>query len=231
MVNGTQESDWELVLSLCQEHPALRPAFGLHPWYVAERTPRWEQTLTDFLDRHPQASIGETGLDGCIAGHDHAGQRRVFLRQWEMARELNIAITVHCVRAHEPLRQVLQKHAGPSRGFLLHAYGGPPSLAPFFMECGAHFSFSPWFMHERNAPQRTLFQSLPAGRILVETDAPNMVPPAESNLRPLAHPDTGLPLNHPANLAPAYEALAALRGVSLPALAATVQENWRRLFG
>lgn len=231
MVNGTRESDWDAVTLLCQEHPALRPAFGLHPWYVAQRTQRWEQTLTAFLDRHPQASIGEAGLDCWVAGHDIADQQRVFLRQWEMARERDIAITVHCVRAHEPLRQLLQKHPGPARGFLLHAYAGPPSLAEFFMECGAHFSFPPYFLHERKAPQRALFQSLPADRILVETDAPDLVPPAEHNRCPITHPDSGLPLNHPGNLAAACEALAALRGESLTNLAATVQENWRRLFG
>ena len=231
VVNGTRESDWEAVAGLCQAHTVLRPAFGLHPWYVAQRTDKWEQTLTGFLDRHPHASIGETGLDCWIAGHDLEDQKTVFIRQWEMARERNAVITVHCLKAHEPLRQVLQKHRGPARGFLLHAYAGPAALATFLMECGAHFSFPPYFLHGRKAPQRALFKSLPADRILVETDAPDLVPPAEQNHWPITHPDTGASLNHPANLTTAYTALAELRGENLTHLAATVEENWRRLFG
>ncbi len=229
-MNGTRESDWDAVAALCQAHPLLRPAFGLHPWHVAQRTAQWEQTLTRFLDHYPLASIGESGLDCWIAGHDIADQQRVFIRQWEIASERNIAITVHCLKAHEPLRQVLQKHRGPARGFLLHAYAGPPDMADFFMNCGAHFSFPPYFLHERKAPRGALFQSLPADRILIETDAPDLVPPAGHNRRPIKNPDTGEALNHPANLIAAYEALAKLRGGSVEQLAVTVADNWRRLF-
>ena len=58
VVNGTRESDWQAVSGLCAENPWLRPAFGLHPWYVAQRSAGWERTLTAFLDRHPHATLG-----------------------------------------------------------------------------------------------------------------------------------------------------------------------------
>jgi TatD DNase family protein len=231
IVNGTSETDWPAVEQLCAEYPWLVPAFGFHPWYVGKRSGNWDKTLTAFLDRHPEASIGEAGLDCWIEGHDIEDQKRVFIRQLEIATERNVAITVHCVRAHEPLRQVLQKHAAPARGFLLHAWGGPAKLTPFLLERGAHFSFPPYFLHERKTAQRALFAALPEDRILVETDAPDLLPPAEYNTRFLTHPDTGQPLNHPANLLPAYEMLAALRGESPATLSATVEKNWRRLFG
>lgn len=230
IVNGTSESDWEAVARVCEASAWLRPAFGLHPWYVAARTGRWEQTLTGFLDRYPGASVGETGLDCWIDGHDIEDQKRVFVRQLEIARDRNLAITVHCVKAHEPLRQVLQKQAAPARGFLLHAWGGPVALTSFLLERGAHFSFSPYFLHARKSAARALFQSLPADRILVETDAPDLVPPPDRNAWPLADPASGEPLNHPANLILAYEALAEIRGTTPGQLAATVAENWRRLF-
>ena len=231
VVNGTREADWQAVAELCAAHDWLRPAFGLHPWYVAQRSDAWEAALAAQLDRCPQASIGETGLDCWIKGHDIADQQRVFVRQLEMARERNVAITVHCVRAHEPLRQVLQKHATPARGFLLHAWSGPASLTDFLLERGAHFSFPLYFMHARKAAQRELFRTLPAERVLVETDAPDLVPPDEWSAAPLSHAETGAPLNHPANLLRAYEALAAVRGEPLAALAVAAQANWHRLFG
>jgi TatD DNase family protein len=230
VVNATRESDWNEVAALCAEHEWLRPAFGLHPWYVAERGDTWEQSLTDLLDRHPGASLGETGLDCWIEGHDIEDQKRVFIRQLDIARERNLAITVHCLRAHEPLRQVLMKNAIPARGFLLHAWSGPASLTDFLLERGAHFSFPLYFMHARKEAQRELFRVLPADRVLVETDAPDLVPPEEYDTCPLTHPETGKPLNHPANLIAAYETLAGIRGVTVPELAATVSVNWKRLF-
>jgi len=225
VVNGTRESDWPAVAELCEANPWLRPAFGLHPWYIAQRSDGWERTLLQFLDRFPQATPGETGLDCWIEGHDPADQQRVFIRQLEIARERNAAITVHCLRAHEPLRQVLQKHAPPARGFLLHAWSGPAHLTNFLLDRGAHFSFPLYFMHERKEAPRELFRTLPENRILVETDAPDLTPPVEWNAHPL-----GAGLNHPANLVRTYEALAALRGVTVEELTPAVAANWHRLF-
>jgi TatD DNase family protein len=230
VVNGTRESDWPAVAALCAQHPAMRPSFGLHPWHVAERTDRWEAALHAQLDAHPGAGIGETGLDCWIENHDLADQTRVFVRQLAMARERNAPLTIHCVRAHEPLRQVLQKHAAPARGFLLHAWSGPASLTGFLLERGAHFSFPPYFLHPRKAPQRELFATLPAERVLIETDAPDLAPPPEHNENPLFHPVTGKPLNSPFNLVTAAAALAGLRGVSVAELAELTARNWRRLF-
>lgn len=230
IVNGTSESDWESVAAFCAAYPGQRPAFGLHPWYAAGRSVQWEARLIQLLEMFPEASLGETGLDCWIENHDIEDQKHVFTRQLAIAREGNRAITVHCLKAHEPLRQVLEKHAPPARGFLLHAWTGPDSLTAFLLDRGAHFSFPPYFLHARKEPQRVLFQSLPADRILVETDAPDLVPPAEHNRWPLIHPETGAAMNHPANLVAAYEALAALRGVPVPELSATVAQNWKRLF-
>ena len=94
------------------------------------------------------------------------------------------------------------------------------------------------------------FRRLPADRLLVETDAPAMPPPpvvgaalrrdlidAESRDKPaptifeLPPAPTGDRLNHPANLAATYAALAELRGVTLESLAAQVEKNFFRLFG
>lgn len=47
---GSTETDWEPVRQLAYAHPAvIRPAYGLHPWYVADRSPRWMETLRSFI--------------------------------------------------------------------------------------------------------------------------------------------------------------------------------------
>ena len=99
-----------------------------------------------------------------------------------------------------------------------------------FLDRGAYFSFSPSFLHERKSAQREIFKHLPADRLLVETDAPDMLPPEKRNAHPL-HAASGAALNHPANLALAYTALAELRGLSVEQLTAQVAENFTRLFG
>jgi TatD DNase family protein len=98
-----------------------------------------------------------------------------------------------------------------------------------FLDRGGYFSFNAYFLHERKAEQREIFRRLPADRILVETDAPDLAPPPARNLHPLKDAE-GQAINHPANLTLAYSALAELRGVSPAALTTQVRENFSRLF-
>ena len=176
VVNGTREDDWDAVSALSREHDFVIPSFGLHPWHVADRTTTWLDTLRAMLVAFPNAGVGEIGLDRWIEGHDLAAQMDVFLPQLALARELNRPATIHCLRAWGSLEELLRKHALPQRGFLIHAYGGPAEMVESFSGLGGYFSFNAYFLDERKARQREVFQRIPADRLLVETDAPDMLP-------------------------------------------------------
>ena len=227
VVNGTSESDWPAVKSLAAEVPWVLPSYGLHPWFVNERTPAWRETLLACLDA--RCGIGEIGLDRWIVGHDIAAQAECFTWQLALAAERNLPATIHCIRAWGALWEILREHPVPGRGFLLHAYGGPAEMVQGFVAHGAYFSFSPYFLHERKSAQRAVFAKIPAERLLVETDAPDMAPPTTHNRHPLPDHD-GKPLNHPANIVTAYAALAELRGISIESLTDLIAENFTRLF-
>ena len=76
-----------------------------------------------------------------------------------------------------------------------------------------------------------LWKHVPTDRLLVETDAPTKAPAGAHNRFPLGPDADGSPINHPANILAAYEALAELRGVSLGNLTQIVEQNFQRLFG
>jgi TatD DNase family protein len=230
VVNGTREEDWEGVAEMAAKESFVLPSFGLHPWYVGERTKGWLDALHERLAAHPGAGIGEIGLDRWVKGHDIEQQKEVFLAQMAVAAEENRPATIHCLKAWGALWELIEHQPVPACGFLIHAYGGPMEMVKGFVERGARFSFNAYFLDERKGARREVFREIPLDRLLVETDAPDMLPPDELNRYPLSD-ESGRAINHPGNIALAHESLAEIRGMSVEALAKQVGENFDCLFG
>lgn len=230
VVNGACEEDWPAVLTLARENPSVLPSFGLHPWYAAQRTAAWQKHLVRHLDQTPSA-VGEIGLDRWIQNHDLPLQEAVFVWQLRVAAERNLPVTIHCLKAWGRLREILESQPRPACGFLLHSYGGPAEMVEAFLDLGAYFSISGYFAHDRKARQRETFKSIPADRLLIETDAPDLWPPEPWNRYPVVDPATGRMMNHPANIASVYRFVSQLVGEPMDALGRRVEQNFHRLFG
>jgi len=230
VVNGTTEADWPEVAALAQQHSWVLPSYGLHPWFIAARTPHWRERLIEFLDRG-HCAVGEIGLDRWIKAYDFEDQKRVFIAQLDLASERNLPVTIHCLKAWGALLEILRTRPVPERGFLLHAYGGPAEMVNDFVKLGAYFSFSGYFLHEKKAERRETFRLIPADRLLVETDAPAMPLPPERTRWPLPNAPDGTAINHPANIVSVYEGLAEIRNGTVEALTVQIAENFQRLFG
>lgn len=225
VVNGTGEDDWENVATLAQSFPDfVTPAFGLHPWKAHLRSPSWLTTLEAYLARFPTASIGECGLDGWVAELSLEVQREAFLPQLALARERRLPLTIHALKAWEPLFDAFSTEPPPEK-FLLHSFGGSPELAKRLAAMGAYFSFSGHFLHPRKAKVLDAFKSIPQDRLLLETDAPDMLPPVDFIAHPLPRDQT-----HPANLPRIAAGLAAALGISPERLAEITATNHETFF-
>ncbi len=229
VVNGSCEEDWPAVRALARAHREVLPSFGYHPWHVGGRSAEWLANLRRMLDAGP-AGIGEIGLDRWKPELDYAGQEEVFVAQLRLAAERNLPASIHCLQAWGRLEELLRENPRPTRGFLLHSYGGSREMIAPLARLGAYFSFPGYFAHERKMRQREAFTHVPPERLLVETDAPDQLLPDALNAHPLTDARTGKALNHPANLGAVYRCVAELLGESVEKLAARVAENFGRLF-
>lgn len=226
VVNATREADWQAVANMAATEPDLiLPAFGIHPWHAHTASTDWQDRLASLLEEHPQASIGECGLDSWITTPPLEIQHPIFIQQLQLARKLDRPLTIHCLKAWGALFDAFSEAPPPSR-FLMHSFGGSIETARRLIPLGAFFSFSGHFLHPRKSAVLDVFRQLPPDRILLETDAPDMLPPPQLITHPL--PEN---LNHPANLPAIGQALAAALGMAPETLAETTRLNARRCFG
>lgn len=245
VVNGTAENDWAEVAALAACHRFIRPSYGLHPWNVGNASPHWRDALLRRLDADPSAAVGEIGLDRWILERARADDSRLaglrraplpeqleaFTWQLALAAERNLPVTIHCIDAWGALAEALRATRRPTRGFLLHAYGGSVDMAREFATLGAYFSFNGYFLGARQAAKREVFKSIPLDRLLAETDAPAMPLPYEKRSHSLPGMADGNPINHPANIGAVYSGLAELRAIEAAELAALLEKNFAQLFG
>ncbi len=223
MCCGTSEKDWPLLAGIAHRFPQVRLSFGLHPWYIAERSNLWLDTLATYLSTSP-AAIGEIGLDHALDKTSFADQETVFLAQIHLANKRGCPVSIHCRRAWGRMMELLDTKGWPAYGFVLHSYSGSSELVTPLVRRGAYFSFSGTITFEQNLKSREAATAVPLDRLLIETDAPDLFPhqpPAPSTLVTAE----GKPINEPANLNLVAQTLARLRGLPLEEMAAITYNN------
>lgn len=243
VVNGTSPDDWSQVSKLAQQHPELIiPSYGLHPWKTPCRSD-WKPLLRQYLEKTETPCIGECGLDRWMPEYDTSAQEDAFNFQLDLACELNAPITIHILKAWGWFIDILRHRKAkpqpthppfPHRGFLLHSYNGSADLISELVDAGAYFSFSGYYLTDLKYKQLQIFTRIPIKRLLIETDAPDMLPPQHLITHPLPYSTASelnnQPINHPANLASIQQHLAQKLNLAPEKLQSQLSENFSRFF-
>lgn len=168
----TRESEFERLRSLARNHAGIVPAFGLHPWFLRERTSDWQETLRRFLAETPRAQVGEIGLDK-IRTEDVSldEQTDIFLVQLRLAGEFDVPANLHCVRAWNEILKIFHSEKQlPKLHF--HAFSGSPEIVRELLKISdATFSFSPKQVKFTSEKLRRICEIIPRERLFEESDA------------------------------------------------------------
>ena len=195
-------------------------SIGTHPHNAAEES---MVTADDLLrpTKHPKVvAIGEAGLDYHYDHSPRDAQERSFRLHIAVARETKLPLVIHAREADDDIARVLEEESGKGPfPFVLHCFTGGPELARRAVALGGHISFTGILTFKNSEALREIAASLPADRILVETDAPYLAPGKWRGKR-----------NEPAYVVETARVLAEARGVAPEAIAKTTTENFFRLF-
>ena len=225
VTNGTNENDWKTLSTLAKVYSQVIPSFGLHPWFINDRSSNWFKLLEQKIDNH-NGAVGEIGLDLSRKNLQYNEQKEVFLSQLQLSADRNIPVSIHCIKAWNQIYNLLSDNQLPKRGFLLHGFSGPAEMINPLTNLGAYFSFSGSFAHANKSRQRNNFCKIPINRILIESDAPFQPMPDNFITHPLKQK-----INHPANIKSIYKFAAECIRIPYEELTVIVEKNFLKLFG
>lgn len=202
-------------------------ALGIHPLYTGRAgdgdVAALAQVLHQQRDDPCLVAVGEVGLDYFAPGLDTRRQEQFYREQLQLARHFGLPVILHVRRSADRLLKGLREI--PVSGGIVHAFQGSLQQAQAFIKLGFKLGFGGAMTFDRALQLRLLARSLPIESLVLETDAPDMIPSwlyRTAMERAAGHAQRR---NAPAELPRIAQVLADLRGMDLPALAAQSTAN------
>lgn len=220
VVTGADLESSAAAAALAAAHPSvLWSTAGVHPHRAAGFGPAHRHALLELLRQPQVVAVGECGLDYFRDLSPRAAQRAAFVAQLEIAVDAGKPVFLHQRDAHADFAAILREFSARLAGGVAHCFTGDAAQLEDCLALGLCIGITGWVCDERRGSHlREVVPRIPAGRLMVETDAPYLLPrdlkPAPKSRR-----------NEPKYLVHVARAVAAIRQESFETLAASTTRN------
>lgn len=226
VVTGTSVTSSVQAAELCDAHPKkLFATAGVHPHHAAELDAHTTTALRSLLAAPQFVAVGECGLDFFRDYSPRDAQRRAFAAQLALAAEVGKPVFLHQRDAHDEFVAMLAPERASLAGGVAHCFTGGPRELEAYLKLDLYIGVTGWVCDERRGAElRAAVPRIPLDRLLVETDAPYLLP---RDLQPKPQSRR----NEPQFLAHVVERVAQLKEQPLDVVARATTSNAERLFG
>lgn len=226
LITGTNALESQQACSLALQHPDFCwSTAGVHPHHASEWSGETAATLRRLAENDRVVAIGECGLDFNRNFSEPEQQAYAFEAQLALAAELSLPVFLHCREAHERFIAILTPWLPQLPAAVLHCFTGTREELETCLALGLSIGITGWVCDERRGQAlRELMPLIPAERLLLETDAPWLLP-RDMHPRPTSR------RNEPCFLPHIVQQVALLRGEDANELAEQTALNARKLFG
>lgn len=217
---GTTIENSRTSAALAKEQSMVYAACGLHPEEAREMTAVDDDVLAALAQEPKVVAIGEIGLDYHWEKDEEkrALQRRIFIRQLDLARNLHLPVCIHDRDAHGDTLRILQNEGKGLRG-VLHCFSGSLEMARAIVRLGFYLGVDGPLTYKNAAKLPEIVQAMPLECLLVETDAPYLSPVPLRGQR-----------NEPKNVLLTAKKAAELHDETFEDFCAATTRNARRLY-
>jgi TatD DNase family protein len=226
VVTGASREGSAKALQLAQAHPGfLSATAGVHPHHAVEYTDECDLEMRALHQHAEVLAVGECGLDYFRDLAPRPAQRKAFERQLQLALDLQKPLFLHQRDAHDDFMAMMGNFSGLLGKAVVHCFTGTRKELFDCLDADYYIGITGWLCDERRGLHlRELVKSIPADRLMIETDAPYLLPrsvkPMPSHRR-----------NEPMYLRHIVEELAKDRGESVDACAGNSTRAARAFFG
>ncbi|MCU4675523.1 TatD family hydrolase [Catenovulum sp. 2E275] len=224
-ITGTNERESHLAAQMAGQYQNVYSTAGVHPHDAKDVSDNYLSVLKAlYLDNQQVKAIGECGLDFNRNYSPQEQQLQVFSQQLDLAIELNAPVFLHQRDAHTAFIEVIKPRRNELKQVVVHCFTGNRQELEDYLALDCFIGITGWICDERRGKDvLELVNQIPLNRLLIETDAPFLLP---RNLTPKPKDKRNLPLYLP-HIA---EQIAAQFNITLAELSAQTFANASEFF-
>ena len=205
-------------IALAEKYSFVYAAVGWHPEDMDKLTDEGFDEMIKLMYHPKCVAVGEIGLDYYWDAEHKDEQKALFIRQIELALELDKPVIVHDREAHGDSFDIVSRY--PALRGVFHCYSGSAEMAAELLKRGWYLGFDGPITYKNARKALEVLQMCPLERMVIETDSPYLTPVPNRGKR-----------NDSSNLKYVIDKIAEVKGVSASEVERATFENGKKLYG
>jgi len=226
VVTGASADGSRDAAELAARYPgALWATAGIHPHHAADYADDTGELLATLAALPRVVAVGECGLDYFRNFSPVEAQKAAFAAQLDIGVAAGKPVFLHQRDAHDDFVAILQRYIDQLTGGVAHCFTGTRDQMQVYLDMGLYIGVTGWVCDERRGQDlQQAIPHLPLNRLLLETDAPYLMPRDLPEKLPARR-------NEPRALPHILTTVANLMGLDEAEVAQAATRNTERLFG
>lgn len=216
---GASLSSCKRTIELMERYDYIYGAVGVHPNETEELNEESFAWLRQQCIHKKCVAVGEIGLDYYWKEPSAKVQKKWFVRQLDLARELELPVIIHSREAAKDTADIMTQQKAGEIGGVIHCYSYTREMAKIFLDMGFYIGIGGVITFKNSKKLREVVEYIPLDCIVLETDCPYLAPEPNRGKR-----------NSSLNLPYVVDAVAQIKGISADEVKCITWENAHRLY-
>lgn len=207
------------VPEMVEKYPFMYAAVGVHPDEVGDLNEETFARMKEQFGKEKVIAVGEIGLDYYWDNESHDLQKKWFIRQLELARELGLPVLIHSREAAADTMEIMKEY-GQGLGGVIHCYSYSKEQAAEYVKMGYYIGIGGVVTFKNARKLKEVAAAIPLTSIVLETDCPYLAPAPFRGKR-----------NNSAYIKYVAEEIAAIKDVTIEEVIRQTEENAKKMYG
>lgn len=216
---GANLASSETTLELAHKYDFIYAAVGVHPSDCAELSEDNFDRIRQMSADEKCVAIGEIGLDYYWPEPDHELQKKWFVRQLDLARQVKLPVVIHSRDAAADTVQILKDNNAGDIGGVVHCFSYSKEVALECVKMGFYIGVGGVLTFKNGKKMKEVVSEIPMEKIILETDCPYLAPEPNRGKR-----------NSSLNLPYVVKAMAEIKGISEEEVIDITERNARDMY-